>query len=294
MARRTLDAMAAGGIHDQLGGGFARYATDAVWLVPHFEKMLYDNAQLARVYVQPGASPASARYARSRAATLDFMARELRHPPGGGFAASLDADTEGEEGATYVWTAAEVGDAARRGRGAFRGRLRRDAGRQLGGPCDPASRPLGGVPCRGGGRDGGRGRATPGRGSRPSEGGPRRPPATSRDDKVLTAWNGLALAAFADAGWALDEPRYTEVAREAATFLWEAPRGPDGRLRRSWKEGRALHAGVLEDYTHLAEGMLALYEATFEERWFGAARELIDAVLTHFADPAGGFHRHGR
>ena len=290
MARRTLDAMAAGGINDQLGGGFARYSTDAVWLVPHFEKMLYDNAQLARVYLHAWRATGEPRYAEVARSALDFMERDLRNPPGGGFASSLDADTDGEEGATYVWTAAQVGDVLGEDavlfeaacdvtpNGNWEGRtiLRRvrsteSLAAETGLAADEVERRLATA----------REHLKTARDARPQ---PR------RDDKVLTAWNGLALAAFADAGWALEEPRYTGVAREAATFLWESLRGPDGRLRRSWKDGRALHAGVLEDYTHLADGMLALYESTFEERWFGAARELMEAVLAHFADPAGGFY----
>jgi uncharacterized protein len=290
MARRTLDAMAAGGINDQLAGGFARYSTDAVWLAPHFEKMLYDNAQLARVYLHAWRVTSEPRYAEVARSTLDFMERELRNPPGGGFAASLDADTDGEEGATYVWTAAEVGEVLGDDAELFRAaydvtphgnwegrtilRRVRDA-ESLGREAGLAPEEIEGRLARARERL---------RTARDLRAQPR------RDDKDLTAWNGLALAAFAEAGWALEQPRYAHVAQEAATFLWESLRGPDGRLRRSWKDGRALHGGVLEDYTHLAEGMLALYESTFEERWFGAARELMDTVLAHFADPAGGFY----
>jgi uncharacterized protein YyaL (SSP411 family) len=276
MARRTLDAMAAGGIYDHLGGGFARYATDAVWLVPHFEKMLYDNAQLARVYVHAWQLTHEPRYRQVAEETLEFVARELRTADGG-FAASLDADTDGEEGATYVWDKSEVDallgqDAAEfdaaydvTDNGNWEGRtiLRRAIG-----PADEdllasARRTL-------------------------FEARQRRPQ-PARDDKVLTAWNGLMIAAFADAAVAFDEPRRADLARAAADLLLEHARTAEGRLYRSWKDGRALHSAVLEDYANLADGVLALYEATFDERYFVAARELADAILDHFADPAGGF-----
>ncbi len=290
MARRTLDAMAAGGINDQLAGGFARYSTDAVWLVPHFEKMLYDNAQLARVYLHAWRVTGERHYADVARSTLDFMERHLRNPPGGGFASSLDADTDGEEGATYAWTVDEVrgllGEDATLFEAAYdvtpsgnwegqailrRVRATESLAAETGLMADEVERRLASS----------RERLEAARDARPQ---PR------RDDKVLTAWNGLALAAFAEAGWALEEPRYTRVAQETATFLWDALRGTDGRLLRSWKDGRGLHNGVLEDYTHLAEGMLALYEATFDERRFEAAHELMDAVLAHFSDPSGGFY----
>jgi uncharacterized protein YyaL (SSP411 family) len=290
MARRTLDAMANGGINDQLAGGFARYSTDAVWLVPHFEKMLYDNAQLARVYLHAWRVTGAPAYAEVARTALDFMDRDLRNPPEGGFAASLDADTNGEEGATYVWSAPEVRevlgpeadlfgaayDVTPNGNWEGRSILRRirdteSLAADTGLSVDEVERRLSGA----------REQLASARAARPQ---PR------RDDKVLTAWNGLAVAAFAEAGWALGEPRYTRVAEEACAFLFAALRGTDGRLRRSWKDGRALHAGVLEDYTHLADGALALYESTFDERWFRGARELMEVVLTRFADPAGGFH----
>ncbi|MEO6350598.1 MAG: thioredoxin domain-containing protein [Candidatus Limnocylindrales bacterium] len=277
MARRTLDAMAAGGIYDHLGGGFARYATDSIWLVPHFEKMLYDNAQLARVYTHAWQVTRDPRYREVVEETLSFVERELATADGG-FAASLDADTEGEEGATYVWSVegvravlGEAADGFERAYGVtengnFEGH--NILSRVFPGGDDEALREaraeLLAVRER---------RAQPG-----------------RDDKVLTAWNGLMIAAFADAGAAMHRPDWTAAAERAADLLLRSVLDAEGRLKRSWKDDRALHSGVLEDYTHLAEGLLALYEATFDERWFVAARGLMDQVLGHFADSdAGGF-----
>ena len=281
MARRTLDAMAAGGIYDHLGGGFARYATDAVWLVPHFEKMLYDNAQLARVYVHAWQLTNEPRYRQVAEETLEFVARELRTADGG-FAASLDADTDGDEGATYVWDTTEI-----------EALLSKDS---------PDFTAAYGVTANGNWE----GRTILARaiGSADSEllararrtlfEARQRRPQPARDDKVLTAWNGLMIGAFADAAAAFGEERWSDLARGAAGLLLEHARDADGRLRRSWKDGRALHSGVLEDYANLADGLLALYEATFDERYFVAARELADTILDHFADAGRRLLRHGR
>jgi hypothetical protein len=279
VARRSLDAMADGGIRDQLGGGFHRYATDAIWLVPHFEQMLYDNGQLARAYVHAWEATGDDRYRAVAAGTLDYLLRELRRGDGT-LAASQDADTEGEEGATFIWTAAEVrdvlGDAAPAFSAAYdvtddgnwEGRtiLRRvlPAGDAAGEARFAAARTQ--LLERRAGR-----------------------PQPARDDKALAAWNGLAIGALADAGRAFPDPRYVEAASAAADQILAGLRRPDGRLGRSWKDNRSTGEGVLEDYADLADGLLALYEATFDERWFAAARELADAILDHFADPVGGF-----
>ncbi|MEX2547737.1 MAG: thioredoxin domain-containing protein [Chloroflexota bacterium] len=277
MARRSLDAMAAGGIYDHLGGGFARYATDSVWLVPHFEKMLYDNAQLARVYLHAWQLTSDARYREVVEETLEFVQRELRTADGG-FASSLDADTEGEEGATYVWSKAEIDavlgadahdfaasyDVTENGNWEGQNILRRVGGEPASEERLTLARRL--LLDRREGR-----------------------PQPARDDKVLTAWNGLVIAAFAEAGAVLERRNLVVIAEEAAKLLLNEARNEKGRLHRSFKDGRALHAGVLEDYANLAEGLLALYSATFAERWFVAARELADQILAHFADPAGGF-----
>ncbi len=298
IARRSLVAMAAGGVRDQLGGGFHRYSTDAHWLVPHFEQMLYDNAQLSRVYVHAWALVGDPAYLETATGTLDYLLRELRTADGG-FAASQDADTGGEEGATFVWSAAEIGEvlgpdsplfAAAYGAtdgGNWEGstilsRIRddRELGERFGLAPDEVAARL---------RDA-RARLLERRSARPQP---------ARDEKVLAAWNGLAIGAFADAARALaatGDPghaglatRYRAAAADAAGAVLGGLLGPDGRLRRSWKDGRATAAGVLEDHANLAEGLLALYEATTDERWFMAAVSLADAILARFSDPAGGF-----
>ena len=306
MARRTLDAMADGGIHDQLGGGFHRYATDAIWLVPHFEQMLYDNAQLARVYLHAWQLTGDRRYRDVAIGTLDYLGRELLTGDGG-FAASQDADTEGEEGATFVWTAAEVRgvlgpdeaalfaaaydlteDGNWEGRTILR-RVRTDAelaaSMKVAGGADEVAGRLALA----------RDRLYEVRAARPQP---------ARDDKVLAGWNGLALGAFGDAIAVLEATddaadlaaaaTYRILATSAADALLTNLRGADGRLRRSWKDGRASADGVLEDYACLADGLLALYGATFDERWFVAARGLADTILAEFADLAGGFFDTGQ
>jgi len=298
IARRSLDAMAAGGVHDQLGGGFHRYSTDARWLVPHFEQMLYDNAQLARVYAHAWALTGDPGDLAVTIATLEYLLRELRTRDGG-FAASQDADTEGEEGATFVWSAAEIRallgeDAALfsaaygvSDEGNWEGRtilarVRGDAelADRFGATPDDVAARLAAA----------RAILLAQRASRPQP---------ARDDKVIAAWNGLAIAALADASRALagsGDPalaaagvRYREAAASAADAVLGGLRGEDGRVRRSWKDGRAVADGVLEDYADLADGLLALYEATFDERWFRASVSLVDVILARFSDPAGGF-----
>jgi uncharacterized protein YyaL (SSP411 family) len=292
-ARRALDAMAAGGIRDHLAGGFARYATDARWLVPHFEKMLYDNAQLARAYLHAWQATGESAYRDVVAETLDFLERDLLVTHEGsvvGFATSLDADTDGVEGATYVWTQPEVrailGDAAELFEAAYGvtangnwegatilSRVRDDAAlaRDTGLDAAEVARRLAAA----------RGSLVEARAARPQP---------ARDDKVLASWNGLALRALAEAGASMPEgDRYLALATSVATSIRERLRPADGRLRRSWKDGRPGPAAVLEDHTHLAAGLLALYQATFDERWFTWAVELLGFVREHYADPRGGF-----
>ena len=288
MARRSLDAMADVGIRDQLGGGFHRYATDAVWLVPHFEQMLYDNAQLARVYLHAWALTGDERYAEVCRGVLDYLRRELTTEDGA-FAASQDADTDGVEGLTFTWTASEVrdvlGDDAALFEAAYgvteegnwehvsilsRVRPAAELGEAVGIEPAEVERRLAGARARLFERR--RGRAQP-----------------ARDDKALAAWNGLAIAAFAEAGRLFDEPAHVAAATRAAEAIAGGLLAGDGRLMRSWKDGRAVGQGVLEDYANLADGLLALYEATFDERWFATARGLMDRVLERFVDPAGGF-----
>jgi uncharacterized protein YyaL (SSP411 family) len=281
VTRRSLDAMADGGIHDQLGGGFHRYATDAIWLVPHFEQMLYDNAQLARVYTHAFAATGDVRYAEVAAGTLDYMARELITTDGA-FAASQDADTEGVEGKTFTWTAEEIRDALGEGAGAFI---------EAYGITDHGNWELTNILSR----------VVPPTGDPAAEDGlaasraellerRARRPQPARDDKALAAWNGLAIGAFADASRQLPRAdRYLAIAGRAADAIVAGLLRPDGRLGRSWKDGRSTGEGVLEDYAHLADGLLALYEASSDERWFTIARSLADTILDRFADPNGGF-----
>ena len=294
VARRSLDAMADGGLRDQLGGGFHRYSTDAHWLVPHFEQMLYDNAQLARVYTHAWALTGDARYRAVATGTLDYMRRELTTEDGA-FAASQDADTDGIEGLTFTWRAAEIrqvlGDEAELFEAAYGVT---DEGNWEG--VTILSRVAGDAALAerfGASEAGVAGRLAAARGRLLERRGGRPQPA--RDGKALAAWNGLAIAAFADAAVAFQASDaalaagYRETAQRAASAIVDGLLGPDGALGRSWKDGRASGQGVLEDYTHLADGLLALYEATFDERWFTIARALMDRVLERFADPAGGF-----
>jgi len=277
MVTGTAEAMARGGMYDQLAGGFARYSVDAGWVVPHFEKMLYDNALLARVYLhlwrQTG-SPLAERVARE---TCGWLLAELRTAEGG-FASALDADSldpatgHVEEGAYYVWTPDEVGPAVAElcgvtPEGTFEAgrsvlQLRRD-------PADPAEWA----------RE--RERLLAVRRERP---------APARDDKVVAAWNGLAIAALAECGALLDEPAWVAAARDAAELLTSL-HVVDGRLLRTSRAGRAgRNAGVLEDYAAVAEGILALHQVSGERRWLDAAGSLLDVVLDRFGDGRGGFH----
>jgi uncharacterized protein YyaL (SSP411 family) len=294
MVRFTLDRMADGGIHDQLGGGFHRYATDPIWLVPHFEQMLYDNAQLARTYLRawarlPGNDrPMIARYRDIAVGVLEYLLGELRRDDGT-FAASQDADTDGVEGATFTWSAAEtreiLGDDSPLFTATYGVRDEGNwEGRTILSRIQPAWDEAGQIDE---GRErtlaASRARLLAARSSRAQP---------ARDDKALAAWNGLAIGALADAARLLppdDAGRYRAAAIKAADAILAGLRRDDGRLGRSWKDGRSSGAGVLEDYADLADGLLALYDATFDERWFVTARELADTILDHFADPAGGF-----
>ena len=289
MITKTLDAMACGGIYDQLGGGFHRYATDGICLVPHFEKMLYDNAQLARVYLHAWQVTRDDFYRRITEETLDYIAREMTHARGG-FFSSTDADSEGHEGKFFVWTMDEIravlGDDAPifidqygvTAQGNFEGKnilhVARDhnviaAMSHLAEPeveqqLNKARRKL--FLAR-------EQRVKP-----------------ARDDKVLTSWNGLMLATFAEAARAFDRDDYRAIAARNADFILTELRDSHGRLQRSWRDGTAHIGGFLEDYTNLIEGLLALYQTTFEERWFIAAHALADTMLELFSDPRGGFY----
>lgn len=304
MITLTLDKMARGGMYDQLGGGFHRYATDDVWLVPHFEKMLYDNAQLARVYLHAYQVTGNEFYKRITTEILDYVTREMTDE-NGGFYSSQDADSEGYEGKFFVWTPDEIrsvlgGSASGllivsksrsdtndaqlfmdaygvTDKGNFEGKtiLHRvrdtdvlaqthrldesEVERKL----EQARQKMFGAREQ---------RVKP-----------------NRDEKILTGWNGLMLAAFAEAARVLKREDYRTIAIRNADFLLANLRDTDGRLKRSHKDEQARLNGYLEDYANLAEGLLALYETIFQEKYWVAARELADAILEHFTDPRGGF-----
>ncbi|MGH2691617.1 MAG: thioredoxin domain-containing protein [Actinomycetota bacterium] len=276
MVTVTLDRMARGGIYDQLGGGFHRYSTDRTWLVPHFEKMLYDNAQMARVYTHAWQVTGDEGFARIARETLDYLLREMRHAEGGFFSAQ-DADSEGEEGRFFVWTWEEL----------------------VAGAGEDAADALGATP------DGN----WEGRNIlwRPDpkwrvDGEARQKLLELRekrvrpltDDKVLAAWNGLAISAFAAGGRSLGVSKYVEAAEEAANFVLSALRRDDGRLLRAWRGGRTSGPAYLDDYALMSAACLDLYETTFDVRWFGEARALADDTIRLFRDEDGeGFFQTG-
>jgi hypothetical protein len=283
MVDTTLHRMADGGIHDQVGGGFHRYSVDAVWLVPHFEKMLYDNALLARVYALAHRVTGEARWREVAERTLDYLLREMQAPDGG-FAAAQDADSPGGEGAFFVWTIQQLADVLTREEAqaiVLRYGVRPE-GNFEGSNILHVAAPMEMV-AQHAGPDAGLliasalGKLYAARSARP---------APARDDKVVVAWNGLALAAFADAGVLLGRRDYVDVARRTAAFLLDNL-VVDGRLRRVWAAGAAHHLGCLDDHADLVHGLLALYDATFEPRWLAAARDLAARMVELFADPDG-------
>ncbi len=286
MVTRTLEAMARGGMYDQIGGGFHRYSVDDHWLVPHFEKMLYDNAQLARVYLHGWQATGEPFYRTIAEEILDYVVREMTDSSAG-FYSTQDADSEGEGGRTasegkfFVWTPDEIhrvlGDQADRfikvygvtGRGNFEGKniLELEGSLEEREALAEARRRL---------FEAREQRVHPG-----------------RDDKVLTSWNGLMLAAFAEAARVLgrDDYRrgrgYLSLARRNADFLLNELRTAEGRLYHTWKDDVAKVNGYLEDYTHLIDGLLELYQATFDPRWYTAARELAEVMIEHFGASNG-------
>jgi hypothetical protein len=290
MAEITLEKMARGGMNDQLGGGFHRYSTDARWLVPHFEKMLYDNALLVPAYLEGFQATGKPLFARVVRECLDYVEREMTSPEGG-FYSSRDADSEGVEGKYYVWTPEEVksvaGEEAGRAFCAFYDvreggnweghsilNVPREAGdvaRELGISSERLQELL----------DGARPKLLARRGERIPPG---------LDDKVLCSWNALTISAFARAYQVLEEPRYLERARAAARFLLDRMRGPDGSLRRSWRKGSAGLEGCLDDHAFLAAALLDLYESDFDPAWVREARGLVDLMVARFWDDSdGGF-----
>jgi uncharacterized protein YyaL (SSP411 family) len=257
MVARTLDAMAEGGMYDLLGGGFHRYSVDERWLVPHFEKMLYDNALLAPVYLHAWVVTGKARYREVAERTIEYLLRELRLP-GGGFASAQDADTDGVEGLTFTWTAEEGVPAGllqpfEHGRSILRGELDEALRRRLFEQREQRRKPL-------------------------------------RDDKAIAAWNGLTLAALAEAGRRLDRADLLDAARELGEFILGPLSNEGGRLHRSWRAGTAKNNGYLEDYADVANGLYELHVATGEKRWLHEANRLARLAVELFADQEkGGF-----
>jgi uncharacterized protein YyaL (SSP411 family) len=276
MVERTLDAMARGGIHDQVGGGFHRYSTDRRWLVPHFEKMLYDQALLAQAYVEAFEATRKEAWRAVARDVFGYVLRDLATPEGA-FASAEDADSEGREGAFYLWSRAELDQAlgaeeAARFAVAYgvtsEGDVRDAPGRSVlhGGTAE---------------FDADLAKLAAARARRP------RP---LKDDKVLTDWNGLMIGALAHGARALDEPSYAAAARRAAEFVLAHLVDDQGRLKKRWRQGEAAHAAVLEDYASLCWGLTELYETDLDARWLSAAVRLCDGMIERFADEkSGGF-----
>ncbi|HZP84680.1 MAG TPA: thioredoxin domain-containing protein, partial [Chthonomonadaceae bacterium] len=292
MVEKTLQQMALGGIYDQLGGGFHRYSTDAVWLVPHFEKMLYDNAQLAQTYTRCFQATGKAFYRGVAEETLEYVLREMTSPEGG-FYSAQDADSEGEEGKFFVWTPEEVEavldareaevfcafyDVTPHGNWEGRSILHvvmdvPEVAARFGLSIEEAARIL----------DGGREKLFAAREHRVKPG---------LDDKILAAWNGLMLAAFAEAAAVFDNDAFRQAAERNAGFVLSQMSFTDAqgrfRLYRTYRNGEAKLNGYLEDYAFTADGLLWLYEATFDARWLDTARALTETMLAYFWDEDGG------
>ena len=297
IALHALDAMARGGMYDVVGGGFSRYSTDNHWLVPHFEKMLYDNAQLARVYLQAYMLTRKPSYRQICEETLDFMARELFDDQAGGFYSSLDADSEGEEGKYYVWDLAEAQSALApssgpavtpdlyelfiaaynvNGSGNFEGKTilqkasnNEDLALRFGVGVDQVKASLSEI----------HNILLQVRNQRV------RP---DTDDKVLVAWNALALIAFAEAARYFKRTDYLVIAKKNAGFILDML-FKDRFLYRSWRQNQARHKAFLEDYAALILALIALYQTDPDMRWYRAANDLTEEMLEHFIDPQGGF-----
>ncbi|MGI8477388.1 MAG: thioredoxin domain-containing protein [Thermomicrobiales bacterium] len=286
MVRLTLDKMAAGGVYDQVGGGFHRYAVDAVWLVPHFEKMLYDNAQLARLYTDAHRSFGDEAYRRIATETLDYVLREMTDPDGG-FYSTQDADSEGEEGTFYVWTPAEIDEIAGPEDGPivrlhwavstggnFEGRNILSVPRTaetIAGEAGVSVEELRAAVARA------KAKLYAARETRVHPG---------RDEKVLSGWNGMMMRAFAEASRAFDRADYRDAAVANARLVKDRMRS-GGKLLHSFKDGEARIGGFLEDYANVIDGLIAVYEATFDRRWFNDAVALAWTMVVEFADRDG-------
>jgi uncharacterized protein YyaL (SSP411 family) len=271
----TLLAMSSGGMYDQIGGGFSRYSVDPYWLVPHFEKMLYDNALLARAYLHGWQLTGEPLFRRVAEETLDWALREMRAPEGGFFSA-LDADSEGVEGKFYVWSVAEL-------REALAGETDADEAIAWFGATDRGNFEGANIPVRG-----------PGAPERLDDWRARLYEVRSRrnwpglDDKRLTSWNALMISALAEAGAVLERADYLDAAARAAEFVLGSLRDSEGRLLRTFKDGRARLNAYLEDHAYLVEALITLYESSFDPRWFAEARALADSMIERFGDDENG------
>ena len=295
MAVKTLDAMAAGGIHDHVAGGFHRYATDGVWFLPHFEKMLYDNAQLARAYVEGYLATGEERYRRVAEETYDWALREMADPAGG-FHSALDADSEGEEGKFYLWDRKEVLELLGEQEGELFCRVYNVE--KGGNFVDPVTqeKPGTNLPHLTASLEqiAQREKLAPAELAKHLAAAHKKLLAVrikrvwpGRDDKVLVSWNALMISSLAYGGRQLREPRYTDAAKRAAEFILTHMR-KGGRLLRTYRGGAAKLNAYLDDYAFLAEALLELHTATGEKRWLDEARSLADAMLKHYKDSAGG------
>ena len=294
MAGTTLMEMARGGLFDHVGGGFARYAVDGHWLIPHFEKMLYTNAQLARLYLRAWQVTGEERFRTVAVATLDYMVRDLLLP-GGGFASAEDADSEGVEGKFYVWSEAEfrsvVGAEGADLAGAYFGVTA--AGNFEGTNHLHEARPIEDVAGDFGVDPAAVARAVDAARAALLEVRARRI-RPGLDDKVVTSWNGLAIRALAEAGAILDDRRWIDIAIGAARFVLANNRDESGRLLRSWGKGRSGRPGFSEDYATLAVGLFTLYQTTGDSGWYSTAIELVEQLVELFAAPDGGFFTTGK
>jgi uncharacterized protein YyaL (SSP411 family) len=289
MVRHTLDKMARGGIYDHLGGGFARYSTDAKWLVPHFEKMLYDNALLALTYIEAWQITGDEDFARIVRETLDYLIGRMQDPVEGGFYATEDADSEGVEGKYYVWTPDEILKI-----------LGPERGERFCAIYDVSPhgnwehsnilnliRPIAQVSSESKiAEDQLRLELDEDRQKLLAQRETRIPP--GKDTKILTGWNGLALAAFATAAWAFEDNRYLEAAKRCAAFLKRRMVGPDGLLLHSLKDGQARFNAYLDDYAAVIDGLVLLFEADGDQSWLNWASELADKLDSEFLDASGG------
>ncbi len=293
MAELTLEKMAHGGIYDQLGGGFHRYSVDAIWLVPHFEKMLYDNAQLLRTYLHAWQVTGRPLFRRMVEETIDYVLREMT-APGGGFYSTQDADSEGHEGKFFVWSQAEIEAlldppiAAIFGdyygvspRGNFEGKNILSVVRSVEQVAQRFNTSEEAIKAA---LEQGRAILFEQRETRVKPG---------RDEKILTEWNGLMIHALAECGVVLDRPDALEAAVQAADFVLAKMSQPDGRLYRSYKDGQARFNAYLEDYAAFVRSLIALYEATFDLRWLDEAERLTQIMFNQFHDAAGGFFQTG-